>query len=70
MTQPNAVDAAHVKKSKLPRRDWILLPTLGVATILLLLSASEVSGRVYVHVVNDWLVYGVRRPDDGCAGRS
>ena len=44
MTQPNAVDAAHVKKSKLPRRDWILLPILGVATILLLLSASEVVG--------------------------
>lgn len=44
MTQPNAVDAGHLKKSKLPRRDWILLPILGIATVLLLLSAAEVVG--------------------------
>jgi hypothetical protein len=45
MTRPNAADAGCAKEAKLPRRDWILLPTLSLLTICLLAGSVELYGR-------------------------
>jgi len=49
MTGPDAADARREREAKLSRRDWILLPLIGIATIVLLLGGSEVAARrIYV----------------------
>jgi hypothetical protein len=41
MTRPNAADATCAEEGKLPRRDWIWLPILGLLTMCLLAGAVE-----------------------------
>jgi hypothetical protein len=45
MTRPNAADARCAIEAKLPRRDWILLPILGVLTMCLLAGLVELRAR-------------------------
>jgi hypothetical protein len=41
MTEPNASAPGSVKEAKLPRRDWILLPLLGLLTIVVMFVSFE-----------------------------
>jgi hypothetical protein len=41
MTQPDTSATGNVKEAKLPRRDWILLPLIGLLTICLLAGSVE-----------------------------
>jgi hypothetical protein len=45
MTQPNASDAANAKEARLPRRDWILLPLIGLLTICAIAVFTELISR-------------------------
>jgi hypothetical protein len=48
MTRSDASDSEIKNEAKLPRRDWILLPAIGLLTILLLLASSElVASRMF-----------------------
>jgi hypothetical protein len=44
MTGPDAA-SGNQKETRLPRRDWILLPVLGLLTICLLAASSELIAR-------------------------
>jgi hypothetical protein len=45
MTPPNASDSEGIQEARLPSRDWIVLPLIGVATILLLAVSTELMAR-------------------------
>jgi hypothetical protein len=45
MTESNSAQPANPKGAKLPQRDWILLPTIGLLTICLLLGSTELIAR-------------------------
>jgi hypothetical protein len=45
MTGPNAAEAGCAKEAKLPRRDWLLLPSLSLLTLCLLAGSVELCGR-------------------------
>ena len=48
MTQFPSSDSESIKEAKLPRRDWILLPLLGLLTICLMVVCTEAIGtRIY-----------------------
>jgi hypothetical protein len=45
MTQSAACDNGTTTEAKLPRRDWLLLPLLGVLTISLIAGSTELIAR-------------------------
>jgi hypothetical protein len=45
MTQSNVSDAGNTKEAKLPLRDWVLLPTLSLLTIVLIAVSAETIAR-------------------------
>jgi hypothetical protein len=45
MTQSKARDAVILKETNLPRRDWVILPLLGLLTIVLMASSTEFAAR-------------------------
>ncbi len=45
MTGLNANTPESIDEAKLPRRDWIVLPLLGLSTILLIAGSTELVGR-------------------------
>ena len=45
MTQPNRPGLGAVKEPTLRRRDWILLPAVGILAILLLAVSAELISR-------------------------
>jgi hypothetical protein len=47
MTQSSAGDPGNLPEAKLPRRDWILLPLLGLMTLMLIAVSSETIARRY-----------------------
>jgi hypothetical protein len=47
MTQSSAGDPGNLPEAKLPRRDWILLPLLGLMTLVLMAVSSELIARRY-----------------------
>ncbi len=48
MTRPNASNPKNAPEAKLPRRDWILLPTISLLTISLLAGSVElITRRIY-----------------------
>ncbi len=44
MSQPGVLDN-HTSSDKLPKRDWFLLPALGLLTILILIASTELISR-------------------------
>ena len=53
MSQPNAAEAANAPETKLPRRDWIILPLLSLLTVALCLLAAEAAARYFFVAVRD-----------------
>ena len=45
MTQSSAGDPGNLKEAKLPRRDWILLPMLGLLTMVVMVGSTELVAR-------------------------
>jgi hypothetical protein len=45
MTESNSNDRDNTKEAKLPRRDWILLPMLGLITVCLMIGSAELIAR-------------------------
>jgi len=45
MTLAGAIEPECTKEAKLPRRDWILLPLLGLLTVVLLVGLMELTAR-------------------------
>jgi hypothetical protein len=80
MTVPNTNESRSFKEEQLPRRDWILLPTLSLLTMLVLIVGIEWIARVEFResatglapclVLND-LTTGVRGiPNSECRAKS
>ena len=46
MTRSDAANGVPVNEKKLPRRDWFLLPMLGLLTIALLATSTELIARL------------------------
>ncbi len=52
MPPSNANDSGNMKESKLPRRDWILLPLLSLLTICLIAGSTELIARKVLKTSN------------------
>lgn len=51
MIQPNSIEPRNAGETKIPRRDWILLPLLGLVTMcVLLVSAESVARRQFATI--------------------
>jgi hypothetical protein len=81
MTSPHSDTLKTAKESRLPRRDWIVLPLISLMTVVLLLGSTEMIARVETGgvseqegvgpcIVSNDLTTGVRFvPDSECRDR-
>lgn len=59
MSQSSANDTGNVKEAKLPRRDWVLLPLLGLLTIsLMAVSVNLIAHRTFTLPLSEGNCYG------------
>ena len=46
MSQPSSSSSADIQDTKLPRRDWVILPLIALTTIALMAGICEFAGRI------------------------